>query len=133
MLEYLLEYLLRKKGQKVAAKRGENDAKEGLVISESSSDGSYGVILALNCETDFVSKNDGYRQLVQSFVDLAMREKPESLEELKSLSYDNKLSVSEKIVEQVPESKIILYNFEKLSGYKFSINIYIIFNIKISC
>ena len=93
--------LLRKKGQKVAAKRGENAAKEGLIISEVSADGSYGVILALNCETDFVSKNDGYRKLVQSFVDLAMTKQPENLEELISLQYDDKLSVSEKIIEQV--------------------------------
>ena len=93
--------LLRKKGQKVAAKRGENAAKEGLIISEVSADGSYGVILALNCETDFVSKNDGYRKLVQSFVDLAMTKQPENLEELISLQYDEKLSVSEKIIEQV--------------------------------
>ena len=93
--------LLRKKGQKVAAKRGENAATEGLIISEVSTDGSYGVILALNCETDFVSKNDGYRKLVQSFVDLAMTKQPENLEELISLQYDDKLSVSEKIIEQV--------------------------------
>ena len=93
--------LLRKKGQKVAAKRGENAAKEGLIISEVSADGSYGVILALNCETDFVSKNDSYRKLVQSFVDIAMTKQPENLEELISLQYDEKLSVSEKIIEQV--------------------------------
>lgn len=93
--------LLRKKGQKVAAKRGENAATEGLIISEVSADGSYGVILALNCETDFVSKNDGYRKLVQSFVDLAMTKQPENLDELISLQYDDKLSVSEKIIEQV--------------------------------
>ena len=74
--------LLRKKGLKVAAKRGENAAKEGLIISEVSADGSYGVILALNCETDYVSKNDGYRKLVQSFVDLAMTKQKENLEEL---------------------------------------------------
>lgn len=48
--------ILRKKGQKIAAKRGENDASEGLVIAQTAADGKSGVVLALNCETDFVAK-----------------------------------------------------------------------------
>jgi elongation factor Ts len=93
--------ILRKKGQKIAAKRGENDAREGLIIAQASADGKYGVILTLNCETDFVAKNDGYRALVQSLVDLALAHKPASLEDLKGLKYDDRLSVDEKITEQI--------------------------------
>lgn len=93
--------ILRKKGQKIAAKRGENDAKEGLVIAEATEDGSFGVILALNCETDFVAKNDGYRALVQSIVDVAMKQRPESADALKALTFDDRLTVDEKITEQI--------------------------------
>ena len=93
--------VLRKKGQKIAAKRGDNDAKEGLIIAQSSADSKTGVIVTLNCETDFVAKNDGYLALVQSLVDLALDKLPSTLDELKSLSYNEKLSVSEKITEQI--------------------------------
>ena len=93
--------ILRKKGQKIAAKRGENEAREGLIIAQASSEGNYGVLLTLNCETDFVAKNDGYRALVQSLVDLALAQKPSTIEELKAMNYDDKLTVDEKITEQI--------------------------------
>jgi elongation factor Ts len=93
--------ILRKKGQKIAAKRGDNDAKEGIILAQSTADGKAGVILALNCETDFVAKNEGYVSLVQSLVDLAITNLPESAEALKALSYDGKLSVEDKITEQI--------------------------------
>ena len=93
--------VLRKKGQKIAAKRGENDAKEGIIIAQSTEDSKAGVIVTLNCETDFVAKNDGYVQLVQSLVDLALDSLPKSLDELKGLAYNEKLSVEEKITEQI--------------------------------
>ncbi len=93
--------ILRKKGQKIAAKRGDNDAKEGVIMAQASADGKSGVILALNCETDFVAKNDGYVALVQSLVDIALAKLPATAEELKALPYDDRLSVEEKITEQV--------------------------------
>jgi len=93
--------VLRKKGQKVAAKRGDNEAAEGLVFAQTSADSKVGVLLTLNCETDFVAKNDTYRNFVQSLVDIAMNNLPATAEELKSLKYDDKLTVEEKITEQV--------------------------------
>jgi len=93
--------ILRKKGQKIAAKRGDNDAKEGVIIAQSSADGKSGVILGLNCETDFVAKNDGYVAMVQSLVDIALEKLPTTVEELKALPFDARLSVEEKIIEQV--------------------------------
>ena len=93
--------ILRKKGQKIAAKRGENDASEGLVLAQVTADGKTGVVLALNCETDFVAKNDGYMKLVQSFLDIALKNLPASAEELKALAYDDKLTVADKITEQI--------------------------------
>jgi elongation factor Ts len=93
--------ILRKKGQKIAAKRGDNDAKEGVIIAQASADGKSGVILTLNCETDFVAKNDGYVAMVQSLVDIALDKLPSTVEELKALPYDARLTVEEKITEQV--------------------------------
>lgn len=93
--------ILRKKGQKVAAKRGENEASEGLIFAQTSSDNKVGVLLTLNCETDFVAKNDTYRNFVQSLMDIAMNNLPATSEELKALKYDDKLTVEEKITEQV--------------------------------
>ncbi len=93
--------ILRKKGQKIAAKRGENEAKEGLIVAQASEDGKFGVIVTLNCETDFVAKNDGYMNLVQSLVDIALKHRPDSIEAFKALPYDEKLTVDEKITEQV--------------------------------
>ncbi len=93
--------VLRKKGQKIAAKRGDNEAKEGLVLAQTSADGTIGVILTLNCETDFVAKNEGYVNFVQSIVDIALDKLPATGEELKALSYNERLTVEEKITEQV--------------------------------
>lgn len=112
--------ILRKKGQKIAAKRGENDASEGLVLAQASEDGKSGVILTLNCETDFVAKNDGYRALVQSFIDIALKNMPESIEELKALKYDDRLTVDEKITEQigVVGEKLDLSSYAKINADK---------------
>ncbi len=93
--------VLRKKGQKVAAKRGENEAKEGVIFAQTTEDGKSGVVLKLNCETDFVAKNDDFRNFVQSIVDIAIANMPESADALLSLPYDEKLSVGEKITEQI--------------------------------
>jgi elongation factor Ts len=93
--------ILRKKGQKIAAKRGDNDAKEGLIMAQASADGKSGVILTLNCETDFVAKTEGYVAMVQSLVDIALEKRPTSIEELKALPFDARLTVEEKIIEQV--------------------------------
>ncbi|MCB0814089.1 MAG: translation elongation factor Ts, partial [Flavobacteriales bacterium] len=49
--------ILRKKGQKVAAKRADREANEGYVVAKTNADGTRGVLVAVNCETDFVAKN----------------------------------------------------------------------------
>jgi elongation factor Ts len=112
--------LLRKKGQKIAAKRGDNEAKEGLIFAQASVDGTAGVILTLNCETDFVAKNEGFRNFVQSLVDIALTNMPASLEDLKALSYDAKLSVDEKLIEQIGVlgEKLDLSKYETLKAGK---------------
>ena len=112
--------ILRKKGQKIAAKRGDNEAKEGIVLAQASVDGKSGVILTLNCETDFVAKNEGYVALVQSLVDIALAKNPATVDELMSLSYDERLSVSEKITEQIGVigEKLDLSNYAVVNSEK---------------
>ncbi len=112
--------ILRKKGQKIAAKRGDNEAREGLIIAQASNDGKSGVILTLNCETDFVAKNDGYRSLVQSLVDIALNNMPASIDELKNLKYDDRLTVDEKITEQIGVigEKLDLSNYSTIQADK---------------
>ena len=112
--------VLRKKGQKVAAKRGDNEAKEGLIFAQVTNDGKSGVVLALNCETDFVAKNDDFRAFVQSLVDIAINKQPASTDELMSAPYNDKLTVGEKIIEQigVVGEKLDLSSYEKVSAEK---------------
>ena len=93
--------ILRKKGQKIAAKRGDNEASEGVIFAQTTTTGDTGVLLALNCETDFVAKNDKFRAFVQSLVDVALNKLPETVDELKSLPYDDTISVGDKITEHV--------------------------------
>lgn len=112
--------ILRKKGQKIAAKRGDNEAKEGLIFAQTTADGTAGVILTLNCETDFVAKNENYINFVQSIMDIALANLPESAEALKALPYNDKLSVEEKITEQVGVigEKLDLSMYAKMTAEK---------------
>ncbi len=108
--------LLRKKGQKVAAKRGENEAKEGVIFAESK--GNVGYILQLNCETDFVAKNEDFRNFVNSILQIAISNDINTLEELKSSKYDDKLTVEEKLTEQVGVigEKLDLSNYARVTS-----------------
>ena len=78
---------LRKKGQKVANKRADREASEGLVIAKCNDDHTFGTITMLNCETDFVAKNQEFTDLAYAISDLALTNKPKSTEELVALKY----------------------------------------------
>lgn len=99
--EKAVDYL-RKKGQKVAANRGDREAKEGLVIAKTTKDDKKGVLIVINCETDFVAKNEDFNKFANSILDLAIENNVKSIEELKSLSFNgNGSTVEDKIIEQV--------------------------------
>ncbi len=110
--------VLRKKGQKVAAKRGENEAKEGLIFAETAEDGKSGIVFALSCETDFVAKNSDFQAFVRSLVDVALKNMPASKEELMGLKYDDKLTVEEKITEHVGVigEKLVISGYEVIKA-----------------
>ena len=92
--------IIRKKGQAVASKRADREASEGVVLAKTTADGKKGVMIVLNCETDFVAKNDNFIQFAQSILDLAAEKQPANLDELKSLDLSGK-SVSEALTEQI--------------------------------
>ncbi len=82
---------LRKKGQKLALKRADRDANQGIVIAKTTSDNKFAAIIMLNCETDFVAKNDEFIQYAHKILALAIESKPDSLEALKGLSIDGRM------------------------------------------
>ena len=115
-LESAIDFL-RKKGQKIAAKRGDRDATEGLVLAKSTENGSIGVLFCLNCETDFVAKNDDFSQLANTILDLAIESNVNSKDELLQLSFSDSFTVGEKITEQsgvigekIEAVRVISYN-----------------------
>ncbi len=111
--------ILRKKGQKISASRSGKEASEGSVFIESSEDGSRCVLIALNCETDFVAKNDAFQNLGVEIVKTAGKGNPSSVDELKKLKIDH-LTVEEKVVELMGKigEKIEISAYEILEGEK---------------
>ena len=73
---------LRKQGQKVAAKRSDREAKEGVIIAQTSADKKTGFILCISCETDFVSKNADFVAFAQTIADAAVANNVKTVEEL---------------------------------------------------
>lgn len=91
--------LIRERGKLVASKRSDREASEGVVLAKVSDDHKFGVIVVLNCETDFVAKNEGFIGLTQKFLDLALSERPADLDGLKALMLDGR-SVADQVTEQ---------------------------------
>src|SRR6186713_1251004 len=92
--------ILRKKGQKVSASRSDRDAKEGSVFIKSSDDKKDAVLIALNCETDFVAKNEEFQTLGKLIVDTAFSNKPADKDALMAIKVGD-LTINDRIVELV--------------------------------
>ena len=107
--------VLRKKGQKVAANRADRDSTEGVVIAKVSSDNSFGIIISLNCETDFVAKNQDYIDLTNQLADHALNYK--DLDSFLNSDFNN-MKVSDKLLEQtgIIGEKIELGGFKYISA-----------------
>ncbi|MCF6214099.1 MAG: translation elongation factor Ts [Flavobacteriaceae bacterium] len=108
--------ILRKKGQKIADKRADRDTSEGAVIAVVNEDNTQGAIVSLNCETDFVSKNDAFVALATKFAHIALN--ANSKEDFLKASFDDMMTVQEKLIEQtgVIGEKLEIAAFEKISG-----------------
>lgn len=109
--------IIRKKGQLIASKRADREANEGVVLAKVSSDMKTGVMIVLNCETDFVAKNQSFISFAESILNLALTKLPVNLEELKKLQLGEK-TVADAVVQQVGVigEKIDLSFYEKLSA-----------------
>jgi elongation factor Ts len=107
--------ILRKKGQKVAANRSDRESTEGVAIAVVNADKTEGVAITLNCETDFVGKNEGFVKLANEFANIAL--KSASKEAFLAADFGG-ITVAEKLIEQtgVIGEKIEIASFEKLSG-----------------
>jgi elongation factor Ts len=111
--------VLRKQGQKLAAKREDRDATEGLVIAKVTADGAKGVLICVNCETDFVAKNEDFGKFANAIADVALNSAASNIEELKALSFES-TTVAEKVIEQtgVIGEKIDISGMEVISAAK---------------
>lgn len=109
--------LIRKRGQAIANKRADREASEGVVLAKVSADGKTGIMIALNCETDFVAKNADFVSLAYSILDTALKSNPADLEALKNLTLDG-IKVSEKVTERsgITGEKFELSYFSKIEA-----------------
>ena len=92
--------ILRKKGQKVAAKRADRQAMEGVVIAKNNDANSKAILISLNCETDFVAKNEDFIAIAQDILDTAVSADLSSAEAIHDLKLSNGMTVAEKVLEQ---------------------------------
>jgi elongation factor Ts len=91
--------ILRKKGQKVAGKRADREAREGAVLAKVSADRKFAVLTVLNCETDFVAKNEDFVKFARFIIDTAIEKRPANIDELKALPF-NKITIADEIMNQ---------------------------------
>ena len=108
---------LRKQGQKVAAKRSDREAKEGVIIAQTSADNKTGFVVCISCETDFVSKNADFVAFAQSIADAAVANNVKSAEELNEVSV-NGAKVSDLINDKLASigEKIGIAKFERVDA-----------------
>jgi elongation factor Ts len=114
--ENAIDYL-RKKGQKVAANRSDREAKEGVVIAKANADNTYGVVVTLSSETDFVAKNQEFVDFAQQVADIALASKTTTVDDLKATAMGN-VTVGEKLMEMVAKigEKIDISRFEQVTA-----------------
>tara|TARA_Y100001968_G_C19409674_1_gene745590 strand:+ start:228 stop:1061 length:834 start_codon:yes stop_codon:yes gene_type:complete len=91
--------VLRKKGQKIASKRADRAATEGVVIAGVSEDSKFGALISINCETDFVAKNEDFISLTKEILHIAIQQNIETADDLKKMQINGE-TVEEKLLEQ---------------------------------
>src|SRR5574339_1014394 len=108
---------LRKQGQKVAAKRSDREAKEGVVIAKTTSDNKAGIVVCVSCETDFVSKNADFVAFAQSIADAAVASNVKSIDELNSVTI-NGSKVADLVNDKLASigEKIGISRFERIDA-----------------
>ncbi len=90
--------ILRKKGQEVASDRSAKEADEGLIVTAVADDGRSGAIVEVNCETDFVARNDEFQAFADRVAERVLDAAPEDLDDLKTLSYEDHATIQDELV-----------------------------------
>lgn len=91
--------IIRERGKLVASKRADRDATEGAVLANTTEDKKTGAVVVLNCETDFVAKNENFVAFADNILNVALNQKPENLDALKSLDLDGR-TIEAQVTEQ---------------------------------
>lgn len=109
--------IIREKGKLVANKRADRDAAEGAVLAKVSADKKFGAMVVLNCETDFVAKNENFVAFAESILNIALENKADSLETLKALDLDGR-TIEAQVIEQtgVIGEKLELSYYSKIDA-----------------
>lgn len=116
--------ILRKKGQKINEKRADRETSEGAVFINEAADGTQATLIALNCETDFVAKNEDFVNLGQAVLKVATDNAPADLAALKSLAIDGRAidehltDLMGKIGEKIEVSAFEQVKADKVASYK---------------
>ena len=107
--------ILRKKGQKIAAKRADRDATEGVAIAKINTENTVGIAIVLACETDFVAKNESFKSLANQFADIAVNHTDK--DSFMAADFEG-MTVSEKLTEQtgVIGEKLDISAFERVEA-----------------
>ena len=108
---------LRKQGQKVAAKRSDREAKEGVILAKTTADNKAGLVVCISCETDFVSKNSDFVAFAQSIADAAIAHNVKSVDELNEVTI-NGAKVADMINDKLAAigEKIAVSKFERVEA-----------------
>ncbi len=117
-LEKAME-LIRERGKAIANKRADREAGEGVVLAKANANSTKGAIIVLNCETDFVAKNQDFIGLAAKILDQALTNEPSDIESLKSLTIDGR-KVEDLVMDQsgVTGEKFELSYYEKIAAEK---------------
>ncbi len=109
--------ILRKKGQKVSASRADRETSEGSVFIKTNDNKTEGFLIALNCETDFVAKNDGFQNLGNEILEAAYTNNPKDVEALMALSLGD-LTVAEKLTDMIGKigEKLEISSYVRMSA-----------------
>ncbi|MEZ4999885.1 MAG: translation elongation factor Ts [Bacteroidales bacterium] len=109
--------IIRKKGQAIANKRADREAGEGVVLAKTSDNGKYGAMIVLNCETDFVAKNENFVALAYRILDRAIETKPAGLDNLKKTDFEGS-TIENKLIEEIGVigEKLDLSGFEAINA-----------------
>ncbi|MBS0971252.1 elongation factor Ts [Chimaeribacter arupi] len=108
---------MRKSGQAKAAKKAGRVAAEGVILTKVSADGKYGVIVELNCETDFVAKDAGFKAFGDDVIAAAMDEKINDVEVLKAKFEEQRTALVAKIGENINIRRLAVLEGDVLGTY----------------